>query len=98
MQGESVGPETNTLGKIAAQAITNGTDGPAIKLFSIAQDLFQKGTVELDLEDLRMLRGQIDGNRQLMVIAKAQLLMKLDAAIDKAQAKSDKPANGGKAS
>lgn len=94
LQGEFVGPEENTLGKIAATAVTNGTEGPAVKLFSISQDLWQRGTTELDLEDLRMLRKQLDTNRNLMVIAKAQILMKIDVAIDKATKKAEE--NGGK--
>ena len=95
LQGEFVGPEENSLGRIAATSLTNATEGPAVKLFSISQDLWQRGTTELDLEDLRMLRRQIDSNRNLMVIAKAQILMKIDAAVDKATKKAEE--NGGKA-
>jgi hypothetical protein len=69
-----------------------------VKLYSIAQELYRQGCANLDIEDMRLLKSQIEKARTLMVIAKAPILMKIDEALDKAKTKpKEEELNGGKA-
>jgi hypothetical protein len=81
--GSEIGDES--LGQLAGTALAQATDGPAVKLYCIAQELFQKGIVELDEADLRVLKTAIEKTPILPVLTKAPILMKIESALDKAK-------------
>jgi hypothetical protein len=70
-------PAENTMAKLLAADLVQGTDGPAIKLLDWAFALWKSGIIEIDNADLQMLKAQIENSPRLTVLAKGQLLKEL---------------------
>lgn len=81
LAGEPLG--TETLAQIAATAVMQSNEGPAVKLYAIAQELFRSGTANLDRADIEVVRQAIDSSKMLINLAKAQILEVCDDALAK---------------
>jgi hypothetical protein len=73
---------TESLAQIAAFAIMQLTEGPALKLWALAQELAKAGSITIDKPDLLVLKEAIEKS-SLINLAKAQLLNAIENALSK---------------
>jgi hypothetical protein len=77
LDGQEIKDEKNeviTLGKMLANQLAFTGKGDALKLFSMAQKMYNGEVLDLDKSDEGVLKEFIKNNEQLTVLAKAQLL------------------------
>lgn len=71
-----------SLASYVGNMLKQSGEGDALKTFSWMQSLAKDGTIELDAQDLKFLRDQVQNATIFFNLVKAQVLQKLDAAKD----------------
>jgi len=77
LEGTEV-PDTNQ-GKLLANLLISGSKGQAIKQYDWAMTLWKKGVLQVDKTDFDTVRALVDSAEQLTILAKAQILQRMDS-------------------
>src|SRR5688500_6575732 len=70
--------ENSSMAKLVAQMLASSNKGPAIKLLHMGINFFKDGEVTVDQSDFDLLRGLVDSNETITILAKGQILQKMD--------------------
>lgn len=75
-------PFPDKLGDILANMLAMATEGPPAKMMTWAVNLTNDGEIEVDKSDIRFLKQFVENNRNVVNLAKDQLLKEIEKLTD----------------
>lgn len=72
--------ESEPIAKIFANALAASQSNDPLKIMHIAQTLYNKGEIDLDISDLEMLINEVKSSKAFTNILQAQILEAIDNA------------------
>lgn len=78
-----------TVGQAIANMLVAGEEGGKMKLYILAQDLWQKENVELDKADIALVKSIVENTKVYNVLVSGQILVILNTDSDKGDSKKE---------